>query len=516
MGVLLTTLGEQITASCRRWEGEPAVVEGTCTVTYGELLRGTDRIMEIYRDLGVAVGDRVLCQLPNGVLHLMVAVATWRHGGIHVVADRDLTTAEIAERARETGSVVLVVHAGAGHSADASIVRALRTRCPGAHILSDGDLPGAGAISLPQLVTDGAGEAPATAGPAVSSDDPALILFTSGSTGRSKGVVRYHGQLVDQWCSAGEVMAVRPGDVHLVQLPLSHGFGLGMATLGLMSGGTLVVMQAFSAEAALQTITDRKVTVLHGTPAHFTLLTDRLDPARHEVSSLRTGQGSAGGFPPDVLRRVFDDLGMDLMLLYGCSEGLNCHTTDRDDMLRGSVGVPPPGRVGVFVDGRRAAPGEVGEIAFRRVHRFRYWGDAQPPADWHLPGDLGRFDAEGRLYVLGRARYQINRGGLKITPEEVEARLSRCPGVADCAVIALPDRVVGERVCACVVPEAAASLDLALIRAFLGESLARHKLPEELVVLDAIPKVQLGKVDRPVLTRLARSADRERLHPRPG
>jgi acyl-coenzyme A synthetase/AMP-(fatty) acid ligase len=512
VGIRLTgTLGDEIAAACRRWEGCVALVNGRSAVTYGQFIRATDCLIRAYAELGIAPGNRILCQLPNGILHLAVAVANWRYGTVHVVADRDLSADEVIQRVRDARPAAAVVDAMHDEQRTTSTVRALQAEWPNLTILTNAGVTGGPERSLLRLLDGTAAPPTPFAGTGPSPDDPALILFTSGTTGKSKGVVRYHKQLVRQWRSAGEVMEVHAGDVHLVQLPLSHGFGLGMAILGLMFGGKLVIMEKFSAEGSLETITEQKVTILHGTPAHFTLFTDRLHPTRHDVSSLRIGQGSGAGFSPDVVRKVFEKLGMDLMLVYGCSEGLHCYTTDRDDMLRGSVGRPAPGRVRIMKEGRPAEQGELGEIAFRRVHRFRYLGETEAASEWHLTGDLGRFDVDGRLYVLGRARYVINRGGIKIAPEEVEACLERYPGLVECAVVALPDRVVGEKVCACLVSASGTAPSLSGIREFLGRSLARHKLPEELCVLEEIPKVQLGKIDRPALARLAAQADRERL-----
>lgn len=506
------TLAGAVDAASRRWESKPAMVAGSTVLTYGHFGRLIDRIVGVYSEEELQAGDRVVCQLPNGPLHLAVATATWRYGAVHVVADSDLAPNELARRVIDTQAVAIAVQP----TDDAAIVL-LRSACPQLRILmTGGSTQPAGCYSLSELLAS-ASEATGRTDEdrlAPDPDDAAVILFTSGSTGRPKGVVRYHGQLLEQWLRAAEVLNVRAGDVHLGQLPLSHGFGLGMATMALMTGGKLVLLERFSAEVALRFATTEKVTILHGTPSHFTMLVDHLDPTRHDVSSLRIGQGSAGGFSPGLLRRVFEELGMDLMLLYGCSEGLNTYTTDRQDMLLGSVGAPPPGRVQIVDQNRRAlSPMEVGEIAMRRVHRFGYWGEDTPGSDWYYTGDLGRMDADMRLYVLGRVHYQINRGGIRITPEEVEANLAEYPGLVESAVIGVPDRVVGEVVCACVVPTPGTTPTLADVRRFLGQSLARHKLPEELCVLHAIPRAQLGKIDRSALRRLTTTTERERLHP---
>src|SRR5262249_4163815 len=146
-----------------------------------------------------------------------------------------------------------------------------------------------------------------------------------------------------------------------------------------------------------------------------------------------------------------------------------------------------------------AATGEVGEIAFdRSVYPVRYWRDADSSGiddKWYRSGDFGRIDDAGRLYVLGRVKHVINRGGLKIDPVEVESALQSLPEVDDAAVIGLPNPVLGEKVCACVVPAEGAVLTLHRLREALATELTSYKLPEELYVLEQIPRSRIGKVD---------------------
>ena len=197
--------------------------------------------------------------------------------------------------------------------------------------------------------------------------------------------------------------------------------------------------------------------------------------------------------------------------MYGCSENFTVQTTDRDDILHGSVGrqvfkgpagTPPDGTVVILEPGGDVAlpAGEVGEIAFGAAHPVHYWKDADAATDgWYRTGDLGRIDPDGALYIVGRLKELINRGGLHVSPSEVETAVRLHPGVADSAVLATPDAVLGEAVCACVVPGEGGAPDLAELRDFLAPVLARHKLPDELCVLDAVPRTKIGKVDRPLL-----------------
>jgi hypothetical protein len=230
------------------------------------------------------------------------------------------------------------------------------------------------------------------------------------------------------------------------------------------------------------------------------------------VASLRAGIGSADHFPPRLLSRIFDELGIELMNMYGSNMGFGVTTTDRDLMLRGSVGRPPAGSVAIVDQEHVPLPvGDVGEIAFRyRPGEANLW-QASRALDqakrWYYTGDLGRLDADGNLYLAGRVKHQVNRGGMKIDPAEVLNELFGCEGVADAAVIGIPDAFRGEVVCACVVPTFAdRPPTLEDLRRTLGQRLAPHKLPEDLYLVEEIPRTANGKVEIATLTERAAAA----------
>jgi len=215
---------------------------------------------------------------------------------------------------------------------------------------------------------------------------------------------------------------------------------------------------------------------------------------------------------------------VNLLYVYGCSENFTVITTDRNEIRRGSVGrhvfngpegEPPNGTVAVLEPGTSQVlrPGTVGEIAFGANRPVKYWKDPDAAADgWYRTGDLGRIDPDGTVYILGRLKELINRGGLHVSPSEVETAVRLHPGVVDSAVVATPDPVLGESICACIVPATAGAPDVADLRAFLARVLARHKLPDELARVETIPRSRIGKVDRPALraTVLAEGYPRER------
>jgi acyl-CoA synthetase (AMP-forming)/AMP-acid ligase II len=304
-----------------------------------------------------------------------------------------------------------------------------------------------------------------------------------------------------------------PDDVELLYLPVAHVFGLRLAMIALLSGSRLVLAERFSPQGALRLVDEERVTVLPGMPAHFTLLLDALDPEKHRVDSLRWAISAASTLPRALVDRIYEQLEVKLLYVYGCSENFTVSTTEPDDIRRGSVGArvfrgpdgtPPDGRVAVLEPGEVTPlpAGTVGEIAFGAARPVRYWRDPDAAVDgWYRTGDLGRVDPDGRVYVLGRLKELVNRGGLHVSPSEVETAVRQHPGVSDSAVVATPDPVLGEAICACVVPagDGPPPPDLAALREFLSPVLARHKLPDELCVVHVIPRTKIGKVDRPTL-----------------
>jgi acyl-CoA synthetase (AMP-forming)/AMP-acid ligase II len=501
--VSATTLAEAFDGACRRWAERPAISTGAETTTYRELHAAVYALAAGYRRIGIERGDRIVCQLPNGTEHVLAMAAAWVVGAVHIGVDRDLTVAEVAAIVQRTQAAALLIDTAARGRNPAEVASHIRQAHAETRLIGAGELGAAfGAYSLSTLLESNVPATPAQWDPPAP-EDPAIIFFTSGTTGAPKGSVGYHRGLAEGWPWLVDELACTSEDVHLVQLPLAHGFGLMMASVALFSGGCLVPLARFSPAEALTVIGRERVSVLNGTPAHFSLLLDRLNARAHDVSSLRIGVGSAASFPRPLLEGIFDVLGMDILLLYGSSEGLCVFTTDRGDMLDGSVGRADPDSVRIVgPDGAAVHTGEVGEIAICAWMPVHYWDApeaARDPGAWYHTGDMGRIDADGRLYVLGRVRHQINRGGQKVDPVEVEAALWQLGGATDLAVIGAPDPVLGEIVCACIVPESSSTPTLDEVRELLGRRLARHKLPERLCLLSEIPRTTLGKVDREAL-----------------
>ena len=516
-----STLGRQLEAAWRRRPEREALICRHHRLTFADLERAARRLAAVYAYAGIRSGDRVVCAIGNRCEHVVAMAAAWTYGVVHVAVDHRSTAGELTAIAERTGAAALLYEPGGDRQNPFRVPAEVLRRRPGLRVLT---LTG---HMVPndflRWSLDGAGapdELPPAAGSAAP-DDPAVVFISSGTTGTPKATTGFHGNLARRWPGLVRWLGFGPDDVHLVQLPLCHGFGMMMAIAGLLGGGRLTMLDRFSAERALQTLTAEGVTVLNGSPAHFTMLLDRLDEKRHDVGTVRLAVGTAGRFRPELVNAIWERLGADLTVMYGSSEAVGVATSDPEDILRGSVGRPEPGSVTVTDPGHQPLPiGEVGEVAFSRgVYPVRYWaaGDERPsqpelrPGEWYYSGDLGRLDEQGRLYIHGRIKLQIDRGGLKVDPAEVELELLRCSGVVDAAVVGRPDPVVGETVCACVRPGAGPPPTLASVRAALAGTLASFKLPEELCVLGEIPRGALGKVDLPLLHAAIDTSPVERL-----
>lgn len=505
-------LAGTVEEACRRWSSRPAVSAGGTTLTYGELWQRVVSLAAAYEQRGIGRGDRVLCQLRNSAEHVAAIAAAWVRGAVHVGVDNDLTGAELARLVERFDAAALLYQPATGSDDPLGPLRAVAETAPGTRLIVQGVADGFYDQLETLLETQGS-VAPDLPGPL----DTAVVFLTSGTTGEPKAVVE---SLSAHWAKMQlftDAFEPGPDDVHLLFLPIAHVFGLRLALLALLRGGHLVLLERFSPDRALEVIADRHVTVLPAVPAHLRLLRARLDPDHHDTTSLRWVLSAASGLPRQLAEWVYDALGARILYVFGCSEGFTTVTTDRQDILAGSVGntvfrgppgTPADGTVTILQPGgdTPVPVGEEGEIAFGARMPVAYWDHPDAATDgWYRTGDLGRIDADGRVFIVGRLKELINRGGLHVSSAEVEMALVRHPAIADAGVIAVPDPVLGEAVCACIAVGDARRPNLAELREFLSQTLARHKLPDELCVVDAVPRTVIGKVDRPVLS--ARVAD---------
>lgn len=504
-----TLLARSIQDACERWPVRPALTHRGQALTYGQLWERVSSLAAAYRSLGIRPGDRVVCQLPTSPEHLIAVNAAWACGAVHVGAHKDLTGLELRSVVERTQAAAVLHQPPVGTDEPLAPLRAVQTACPSMVAIVHDHEPETGQVALADLLTTPVDD-PAVAFP--DPDDTALLLLTSGTTGKPKIIEETLRGLWAKMAFFADTLRPMPDDVHLMYLPVAHVFGLKLSLMALATGGRLVLLDRFSPGQALDLVGEEGVTILPATPTHLRLLLADLDPTRHRLDSLRWAVSAAAPLAPDLVDEVYERFGADLYVVYGCTEGFLTATADPEDLRRGSVGATvfrgpdgttPDGTVAVRDPdrGEFLPASEVGEVVYGARKPVRYWDQPAVATDGlYRSGDLGWLDEHGRLTVSGRLKNVINRGGVKVSPVEIEAHLARHPAAHDCAVVATREPVLGEAICACIVPTASSDPpDLEALRADLAENLSRHKLPDELCVVETIPRSSVGKIDREAL-----------------
>nr|WP_221446669.1 long-chain fatty acid--CoA ligase [Microbacterium thalassium] len=340
-------------------------------------------------------------------------------------------------------------------------------------------------------------------------DDLAVVLYTSGTTGRSKGVMLTHGNIWWNWVNVDSVVDTRVGDVSLAIAPLFHIGGLNAVTLRTLTrGGTVVVRRAFDPAQALDDLVTRRVNSMFVVPAMLAAIQRQPGFADADLTALRSTIAAGAPVPPALIAS-YAERGVFLQQAWGLTETAPFSTyleAERTIEKLGSCGLPMPYTEVKIVDLSHDVdvhePEATGEFWVRGPNVSRgYWNnpeatDAAFTADgWFRTGDIGYRDADGYFFIVDRLKDMIISGGENVYPAEIENVLSAHPGIVDVAVIGVPDPKWGEAVCA-VVQTDQEPITLEDLRAFAGESIARYKLPTVLVLRD-VPRNGAGKLDKP-------------------
>jgi fatty-acyl-CoA synthase len=478
--------------------GDVALIHEGRRWTYGEVAERVDRLANGLAGLGVESGDRVAYLGPNHPAFVETMFATMATGAIFVPLNTRLAAPELAELLRDA-QVRAFVWAD-GHDATA---RAVLAQALAELRVVVGDASQAADHTLDQVVQRGA---PSGVDVAVSRDDVAMIMYTSGTTGQPRGVTLTHDNLTWNLFHVLIDVDVSQEDVTLVSAPLFHTAALNQTFLPtFVKGGTAVLESAFDPERTLRLIAEHRVTWMFGVPAMFQALAAAPGWAGADLSSVRAVE--AGGAPvPEELIRTYQARGLTFMQGYGMTEAAPGVLFLRaKDSLRkvGSAGTPC-----FFSDvdvldhhGRSVPVGEPGEVVVRGPNVMRgYWRNDEATravltADgWFHSGDIAVRDEEDHLRIVDRKKDMFISGGENVYPAEVENALFEHPAVADCAVIGVPDDRWGEAGRAFVVVNDGHHLEQAEMERFLSDRLARYKVPRSLVLVDSLPRTASGKL----------------------
>lgn len=485
-----------------------AVYDLARRLTYGELKEEAERTAAALLSLGIVPGDRIGVSLPNWHEAVVLYYAIARIGAVLVPFNPKYRLHEVQHILKNSGSRLLFV-CEEFENIDLSAVEShvqeiitVRFRKEGLRSFDEWIANRAGLVRLPDLTVN-------------PSEDVYCILYTSGTTGTPKGAMITHHALVESGIAISDSMQCTEEDVYLVVAPVFHVFGLACNLLSAVyRRSRLVLLDKFRAKKALELIQQEKVTIHHAVPSMLNLELKDPDFDSYDLSSLRAGMTGAAPCPPETIRGARSQMGMKLSISYGSTETATVTITEYDDSERHileTIGRAVKGAEVKIVDDRRETLpfGQTGEIACRGFGIMKgYYGLPEQTREvldgegWFYTGDLGIMDSGGYIRYVGRKKELIIRGGFNIYPQEVESLLQNHPKILECAVIGLPDQVMGEIVCAAVKLRPGQQSASEEIIEFLKAHIAPYKLPSKVVILDELPVTASGKIQKAKLREM--------------
>jgi long-chain acyl-CoA synthetase len=483
-------LALNLTASAARDGAAIAIKLDDVEINYALLAEGTARVAGMLHARGVRPGDRVAVMLPN-VPHFPLAYyGALRAGAIVVPMNVLLKSREVAYYLSDSGAKVLFAWHGFAEDAHAGAHEA------GAEVIDV--VPGEFEQQL--MATDGRHEVVERAG-----DDVAVLLYTSGTTGRSKGAALTHDNLRRNVEVSGNLFDMGPGAITLGALPLFHSFGQTCSlNATITAGGCLTMIPRFEPGKALEIMQRDGVTVFQGVPTMYSAILNHPGREAYDTSTLKVCVSGGAALPGEVMRGFEEAFGCPILEGYGLSETSPVASFNPPDRERkvGSIGIPIEGveMKAVDDDDNEVPAGEVGEIVIRGHNVMKgYWEMPDATAEavrggWFHTGDMARVDEDGYFFIVDRKKDLIIRGGFNVYPREVEEVLYEHPAVREAAVIGFPDASLGEEIGAAVALKEGAEADAEVLKAHVKEQLAAYKYPRRIWFVDELPKGPTGKI----------------------
>jgi long-chain acyl-CoA synthetase len=500
---LIAPIAELLRRHAAARGGKCAYRDAHTSVTYAELDVRTGNLAGHLADLGIAPNETIAIMLPNSVQWVESCFAIARAGAIGVPISYDATETEIAYRLTDAACKAVITTAERG-----VFFTRLKTSTPQLKMLivTDRGECGADALRYAKLVSQAPRSPPRD--PA-SMHDTAFILYTSGTTGRAKGVaLTVHGML---WVTAAcwaPITGLGERDTLLSPLPLFHSYALNLSVLSILAtGASAYIMERFSTSEAVRLLKTGEFTYFPGVPTMFHYL---LQATRGEAAvkfpNLKLCV-SAGAIMPATLNREFEShLGVKLLDGYGITETSTMVTMNwpSGNRIMGSCGIPVPGLAVRIVDlnGRDVAPGQEGELIVHGPNVMPGYHNKPEEtrnalrAGWYYTGDLARSDENGFLTITGRLKELIIRGGQNIAPAEIEEVVNTFEAVLDCAVVGIPHQHLGEVPALFVVPRPGKTFDSEVLLAYCRVRLSAYKLPHVVRTIAEIPRTGSGKIIR--------------------
>jgi fatty-acyl-CoA synthase len=510
------TLDRVLSARAGEHPDRTALVANGRALTYAQVSAKAAALAAALAELGIGAGDRIAIVMPNWSEWVIALLAAAKLGSTVVPVNPRLSCHELKYQLRHAEASAVVAlerHHGVDYL---QMFEDMLAELPdllylitvgGEELWYDDRI-----FQFEDLLSSGAGRDR----PSVKIDDTSdlALMYTSGTMGKPKGVRLSHRAIVEMAQHSGELLEMEAADRVLAMVPFFTLFGLSVLIGALAAGATLVLQDEFDARGAIALLQRERVTVMHGVPTMYSLImrSPDFDPAA--FSSLRTGLVAGGAVSEELVRRI--RRWCNVQLAYGLTEtGATMTMTrfsDPADKRLTTVGRAIPGveiKVVDVVTGALHGPEAGGELAVRGPNVMQGYvrmptetARSFSPEGFFLTGDLGIIDEEGYVRIVGRRRETIVRGGFQIYPREVEDQLRAHPAVDDVCVIGIPHDILGELVCACVVPVEGAVITGGELKAFARDTVAEYKFPDLVRFFDTFPMTGSGKVRRRELERM--------------
>jgi fatty-acyl-CoA synthase len=497
------------------------------TVTFGQLESRAEALAASLAGLGIEAGDRVAVVMPSWPEFVTSMFAVAKLGAVLVPLNPRLTGPDLQYTLRHSEAVAAITAETLGDVDFLQLFEDLLVQLPDLQYLitvGEEDLWYDDRIfQFEDLLSAGGGRDYET-GPIAPEDDLFAILYTSGTTGKPKGVELTHANVLGVAAETAKALGLRSDDRVAGVTALFHVFGLGPGVLGsLISGSALILQDEYGSEGSLDLIERHGATVHYGVPTLFATELREQQAQPRDVSSLRVGLVAGAPVSDDFVRSVMEHLCPELLVAYSLTEASStvCITTVEDPAAKRvfTVGQPIAGTDVKILDpesGEELPVESVGEIGVRGPGVMH--GYSRQPKEtsnsfnadgFFLTGDLGIIDEDGFIHLVGRQKEVIIRSGYNVYPREVEDRLHTHPAVREAVVAGVPDDILGEAICACVVPDEGAIVTGQEIIDWCAATLADYKVPDLVHFVDEFPMTGTGKVRRVELSRRVR-AEHER------
>jgi len=501
-------LAQVLSESCSKYKEKPAIVSEGRTYSFNKIDEEIRRCSSWLRRAGIQEGDRVAIQLQKSMAFIFLHLATLSLGGISLPLNPDYSPEEVSYYLSDSGSAHFFTDRTRFERAKPFLETMEGLKI---HLL---DQPGPGeGKTLPagwkEAGTDDPRNYPAQ------DDDVAMMLYTSGTTGRSKGAMITHRNLVTNMIALKLAWQWTDKDVLLHVLPLFHVHGLCVALQGgLYAGSTIIMHERFDPRRTWKTIEKERCSILMAVPTIYHRLLNEWDSFQPDLSSMRVFISGSAPLSESLFARFEKATGFRILERYGMTEAgmIISNTIAPAGRKARSIGYPLPGVQARVVEGNGtdARPGEVGEVWIRGDNVFKgYWQMPEKThesfeGEWFKTGDLGYQDPEDgmRFYLVGRAKELIITGGYNVYPKEVENVLEQHEAVQEAAVIGLPDEDYGEKVTAVVALKRSPSdVPSESLLAFCREHLAGYKCPRQIFTVDQLPRNSMGKIQKDLLRK---------------